>query len=75
MGLLLIAAIIGGEFRRFRPLVELYRKAGQRAGHPAESLTVGIHVFSFVADDDFAAAQAYYPGWARSMTKIGKERG
>ncbi len=75
LGLPLMVAIIGGEFRRFRPLVDLYHEAGRRAGHPAGRLRVGIHAFGFVADDDAAATQAYYPGWARSMTKIGRERG
>lgn len=30
-------AIIGGEFKRFRPLIELYREAGHRAGHSADN--------------------------------------
>src|SRR5713101_6243381 len=32
LGLPLMVAIIGGETRRFRPLVDLYREAGRRAG-------------------------------------------
>src|SRR3977135_226123 len=32
LGLPLMVAIIGGEPRRFRPLVDLYREAGRRAG-------------------------------------------
>ena len=75
LGLPLMIAIIGGDFRRFRPLVDLYREAGRRAGHSPEHLKVGIHAFGFVGDDDEAAQRAYYPGWAHSMTKIGRERG
>ncbi len=33
LGLPLMVAIIGGEPKRFRPLVDLYREAGRRAGH------------------------------------------
>ena len=33
LGLPLTVAIIGGEPHRFRPLVDLYREAGRRAGH------------------------------------------
>jgi len=33
LGLPLMVAIIGGEPRRFRPLTDLYREAGRRAGH------------------------------------------
>jgi len=29
-----MVAIIGGDPRRFRPLVDLYREAGRRAGIP-----------------------------------------
>src|ERR1700682_3884928 len=39
LGLPLMVAIIGGEPERFRPLVDLSREAGRRAGHPAERLT------------------------------------
>src|SRR6202021_2679850 len=43
LGLPLMVAIIGGEPRRFRPLIELYREAGRRAGLSAEKLIVGLH--------------------------------
>src|SRR5881396_297579 len=36
LGLPLMVAIIGGEPRRFRPLVDLYREAGRQAGHAPE---------------------------------------
>jgi probable LLM family oxidoreductase len=75
LGLPLMVAIIGGQPARFRPLVDLYREAGQRAGHPAEQLKVGLHCFGFVGDTDQQAADAFYPGWAQMFTKIGRERG
>src|SRR6202043_2992769 len=50
LGLPLMVAIIGGEPRRFRPLIELYREAGRRAGHSSEQLTVGLHSVGFFAD-------------------------
>src|SRR5213594_3913998 len=43
LGLPLMVAIIGGETRRFRPLVDLYWEAGRRARHPSASLKVGMH--------------------------------
>src|SRR5438046_4045838 len=49
LGLPLMVAIIGGETRRFRPLVDLYWEAGERAGHSRESLTVGVHSLGYVA--------------------------
>src|SRR5881396_2461314 len=50
LGLPLMVAIIGGEPRRFRPLIDLYREAGRRAGHPAEQLMVGLHCPGFIGD-------------------------
>ena len=75
LGLPLMIAIIGGEPHRFRPLVNLYREAGKRAGHAASGLKVGIHALGFVAETDALAADAFFPGYAAAFTKIGKERG
>ncbi len=49
LGLPLMVAIIGGETHRFRPLVDLYRDAGRRAGYPPEQLQVGLHSLGYVA--------------------------
>nr|WP_299507069.1 LLM class flavin-dependent oxidoreductase [uncultured Rhizobium sp.] len=75
LGLPLMIAIIGGSFDRFRPLVDLYREAGDRAGHAPETLKVGIHAMGFVGDSDQSAADAFFPGWAHMSTEIGRERG
>ena len=75
LGLPLMVAIIGGETRRFRPLVDLYRKAGKRAGHSPEQLKVGVHSLGYVASDTEEAIENYYPGYAETFTRIGKERG
>ena len=75
LGLPLMVAIIGGEPRRFRPLIDLYRETGQRAGHSAEQLKVGVHMLGYVADSTQEAADTFYPGYARAMTDVGKERG
>jgi probable LLM family oxidoreductase len=75
LGLPLMVAIIGGETHRFRPMVDLYREAGKRAGHPAGQLKVGVHSLGYVAATSEQAMSEFYPGYAASMTKIGKERG
>ncbi|WP_421423182.1 LLM class flavin-dependent oxidoreductase [Agrobacterium rosae] len=75
LGLPLMVAIIGGSFERFRPLVDLYREAGNRAGHAPETLKVGVHAMGFVGDTDQSAAGAFFPGWAHMFTEIGRERG
>jgi probable LLM family oxidoreductase len=75
LGLPLMVAIIGGDFRRFRPLIDLYRKAGQLAGYAPEQLKVGIHAFGFVAGTTTKAIDLTYPGFERMASTIGKERG
>src|SRR4249919_2069806 len=40
LGLPLMVAVIGGETRHFRPLIDLYREAGKRAGHKPDQLKV-----------------------------------
>jgi probable LLM family oxidoreductase len=75
LGLPLMVAIIGGEPRRFRPLVDLYRETGKQHGHSPEQLKVGVHMLGYIADSTQEAADVFYPGYARAMTDIGKERG
>jgi len=75
LGLPLMVAIIGGETRRFRPLVDLYREAGKLAGHPPERLKVGMHSPGYVARTMKEAVDDFYPGWAKVVSDIGRERG
>ncbi len=75
LGLPLMVAIIGGEFRRFRPLVDLYREAYRESGHPAEGMKVGVHAFGFVAETNELARGTFFPGWFQMFTQIGRERG
>ena len=75
LGLPLMVAVIGGETHRFRPLVDLYRDAGKRAGHLPEQLKVGLHSLGYVANTTQQAIDEFYPGYAAAMTKVGKERG
>ena len=75
LGLPLMVAIIGGETWRFRPLIDLYREAGEQAGHPADQLKVGMHSLGYVAATTQEAADDFFPGYARAVGDIGKERG
>ena len=75
LGLPLMVAVIGGQTHQFRPLVDLYREAGRRAGHRPEQLKVGLHSLGYVASTTEKALNEFYPGYASAMDKIGKERG
>jgi probable LLM family oxidoreductase len=75
LGLPLMVAIIGGETRSFKPLIDLYRKAGKRAGHLSPQLKVGIHSLGYIAESTKEAVDDFFPGYAHTMNEIGKERG
>ncbi len=75
LGLPLMVAIIGGETRRFRPLVDLYREAGRVAGFGPDRLKVGVHALGYIAPTAKEAADDFFPGYARAFGEIGKERG
>lgn len=75
LGLPLMVAVIGGETHRFRPLIDLYREAGEKAGHLPETLKVGLHSLGYVAETSKEAHEDFFPGYAKTFTRIGRERG
>ena len=70
LGLPLMVAIIGGETRRFRSLVDLYREAGKRAGFGPKQLKVGLHALGYVAETSQQAREEFYPGYAEASGAI-----
>jgi probable LLM family oxidoreductase len=75
LGLPLMVAVIGGETHRFRRAVDLYRAAGAQAGHAPEKLKVGLHSLGYVAPSREEAINDYFHGYAKTFTRIGRERG
>jgi probable LLM family oxidoreductase len=75
LGLPLMVAIIGGEPRRFKPMIDLYKETAARFGHAADQLKVGVHSLGYVAATKKQAADDYYPGYARAIESVAKERG
>jgi probable LLM family oxidoreductase len=75
LGLPLMVAIIGGEPRRFRPLIDLYRETGLRFGHSPDRLRVGVHALGYVAPTTQQAIDDFFPGYVRAVASVAKERG
>jgi len=75
LGLPLALAIIGGLPEQFAPLAELYWDVVRQAGHDPAQLAFSLNAHGFLADDAQQAADAFYPGYAQAMNKIGRERG
>lgn len=72
LGLPLMIAIIGGTPDRFKPLVELYRRAAEQGGHGELPLGVNSHVF---VSESASAEDDYYGYYAPMMNQVGRERG
>ena len=72
-GLPLMIAIIGGEHRRFLPLIQLYERALKELGQP--KLPVGVHSLGLVAPTDAEAFDRYGPRWLAAFTAMSVARG
>lgn len=73
LGLPLALGIIGGAPSRFVPSVQRYREVLESRGHQTQPVALTFH--GFVARTSQGAADAYYPGDAEVMNRIGRERG
>lgn len=72
----LVLAVIGGEPARFRPYVDLYRRAvAELHGPDAEVPPVGVHSPGFVADTDEAARDLLFAHFKANRDRLGRERG
>jgi probable LLM family oxidoreductase len=75
LGLPLTLAIIGGSPLHFKPHVNLYREALEKAGHDPSQIMIASHSHGFVAETDELARDKFYPSYEQAMNKLGKERG
>lgn len=75
LGVPLTVAVIGGQTKQFRPMVDLYKKYYREAGHPEDQMKVYLHSLGFVGEDFDKTRDTYFPGYAKMFNEIGKERG
>jgi alkanesulfonate monooxygenase SsuD/methylene tetrahydromethanopterin reductase-like flavin-dependent oxidoreductase (luciferase family) len=61
LGLPMVLGLIGGDIRRARQLVDRYRAVGLAAGHPAESLRLGVTSHFYVGKTSQDARKDLYP--------------
>jgi probable LLM family oxidoreductase len=74
LGLPLTLAIIGGQTYRFKPFVELYRRAWREAGH-THPPKLAINTHAFIAPTEAEAEAAFAATYLQGMNRIGRERG
>lgn len=72
-GLPMMLAIIGGDPLAFAPLIDLYYRALEHAGH--EPKPVGVHSPGYIAATDEQAREEMWPHYAAMQARIGRDRG
>ena len=75
LGLPLALAVLGGKLAQFRPLLDLYRRAGREAGHRSEQLRVALHAIGFVGQTDSQAHDDFFPGYNAIFGAMGRNAG
>lgn len=66
-------AILGGPPERFKPLVDIYREAADKAGHDVAQLKVAISSHSYVAENSRQAREEIYPTFSHTMKYLFKK--
>ncbi len=75
LGLPIVFAIIGGMPIQFKSLIDFYKETYLEYGHDLNSMSIGIHSHTFIAESKEIILKDYFPRYAHSMNKIGGERG
>jgi len=75
LGLPMALAVLGGPIPAIKPIVDLYREAGQRAGHSLSNLKVSINSHSYLGEDAQQSREfhrAFYQQYLSEGTPRGK---
>jgi probable LLM family oxidoreductase len=68
-------ALLGGNPRRFKQLVDLYRQAGIEAGHESQNLKVGVTGHAYIAETTQQAKDEFYPYYTNYWEYVNRQRG
>lgn len=68
-------AILGGNPKRFKPLVDLFRQTGIDAGHAPETLKVGVTGHAYIARTTQQAKDEFYPYYSNYWEYVNRQRG
>ena len=73
-GLPIVYAIIGGNPRYFKKLIQAYCEIGSEAGHASQELKVGAHSWGWIAEDGEQAVKDYFHPTKQVVDAISKDR-
>lgn len=68
-------AILGGDPRRFKPLVDIYRQSGLEAGHLPEALKIGVTGHVYIAETTQQSKDEFYPYYSNYWYYVNRQRG
>ena len=77
LGLPMALAVLGGPIAAIKPMIELYRQAGARAGHDDKKLRVSINSHAYVGDEPRNARDFHRPFYEQYFSQAsprGKQR-
>ena len=69
------ALILGGEWARLAPLLQLYHQTGHSSGQDPSRLKTSLNAHAFVHKTMEKAIDIYYPAHSARMGDLGRERG
>lgn len=75
LGLNMALGILGGDANRVKPLVDLYRAAGQAAGDDPAKLRVSVTGHAYIAKTSQQALDEFHPHYINYFGYFMKERG
>jgi len=75
LGLPIIFAIIGGRWKQFRPLIDLYKSQYTTYGHDYDKMEIAVHSHTFIDKSKEKLIESYFPYYAAQMDRIGRDRG
>ena len=70
----IVYAIIGGNPRYFKKLIQAYREIGSEASHARHELKVGAHSWGWIAEDGEQAVKDYFHPTKQVVDAISKDR-
>ena len=75
LGVGMAMAILGGDPKRFVPLVDAYRKAAAHAGHAPEELCIGVTGHCYLASTTQQAKDEFFPYYSNYWAYVNRQRG
>ena len=69
----MIVAVVGGDPKRFLPLIEMYRLAFKKLRRAPQA--IGIHSNGYIGDSDEQARNEFWTHYKPMRDRIGAERG